>query len=71
MNPNPDLERVFPLSGGSAERVSIRPPRIITATNLVPGFVMGNRAFMRTWAGRRALRDLSAAPAVRNHARSS
>ena len=71
MNPNPDLERVFPLSGGSTERVALHAPRIIATTQAIPGFVMGNRAFMRTWAGRRALQSMSTMPAPMSIVRAS
>ena len=54
MKNTPDLERVFPLSGGSSERPSLRAPRLPLLVKSIPGVVMGNRAFIRTWAARRA-----------------
>jgi hypothetical protein len=61
MNPNPELDRVFPLSAGSAERTTLRPPRLFGTVRVAPGFVMGNNAFIRTWPARRA--PINAAPA--------
>ncbi len=54
MKNNPDLERVFPLSGGSAQRPTLRPPRLATLVKIVPGVVLINRAFVHPWSGRRA-----------------
>lgn len=54
MNPNPELDRVFPLSAGSSERARLRAPRLLSGTKITSSFVMGNRAFMRAWAARRA-----------------
>lgn len=54
MNSTPQLDRVFPLSGGSAERPALRAPRLGTLVRPNVGLVMGNRAFLRTWAARRA-----------------
>jgi hypothetical protein len=53
MNPTPDLDRVFPLSGGSAQPPRLRAPNALPAFGGATSFVMGNRAFMRTWAARR------------------
>lgn len=56
MKTTPELDRVFPLSGGSTERPALRAPRLgsLVRPTTSPGAVMGNRAFMRTWAARRA-----------------
>ena len=54
MKTTPDLERVFPLSGGSELRPSLRPPRLTALVKTAPGVVMFNRVFNRTWTGRRA-----------------
>jgi hypothetical protein len=54
MNPTPDLERVFPLCGGSPEPARLRAPLVLPSITIIPGSVMGNRAFMRRWAARRA-----------------
>lgn len=54
MNPTPELDRVFPLSAGSSERARLRAPRLLSGFKITSGFVMGNRAFMRAWAARRA-----------------
>ena len=59
MNPNPELDRIFPLSSGSAERARLRAPRLFLGTRPLPSIVMGNRAFMRTWAARRIARQLA------------
>lgn len=53
MNPMPDHGRVFPLNGGSAERTALRAPRLFASVATPPVAVMGNRAFMRSWAARR------------------
>lgn len=37
-------------------------PRLLAGLNASPGLVMGNRAFMRAWAARRAARSLPSAP---------
>ena len=54
MNPATELDRVFPLSAGSSERPRLRAPLVLSGLKVSPGIVMGNRAFMRTWAARRA-----------------
>jgi len=54
MNPTPELDRVFPLSAGSSERPRLQAPRVLSGIKVTSGFVMGNRAFMRAWAARRA-----------------
>jgi hypothetical protein len=54
MNITPQLDRVFPLSGGSSERPALRAPRLGSLVRPSSGLVMGNRAFMRAWAARRA-----------------
>ena len=53
MNPTPDLDRVFPLSGGSSERPALRAPRLSSLVKGVPGIVMVHRAYIRTWTVRR------------------
>ena len=63
MNPTSQPDRVFPLSGGSMERPALRAPRLGTLVRPNLGLVMGNRAFMRSWAARRAT---ILAAAVRN-----
>jgi hypothetical protein len=64
MNPTPDLDRVFPLSGGSAEPARLRAPHVLATINVTPALVMGNRAFMRAWAARRLAARASAAAAT-------
>ena len=64
MNPTPELDRVFPLSGGSAEPARLRAPRVLASINVTPSLVMGNRAFMRAWAARRIAARASAASAA-------
>ncbi len=54
MNPTSELDRVFPLSTGSSERARLKAPRLFPGIKATSGFVMGNRAFRRAWAGRRA-----------------
>ena len=54
MNPTPELDRIFPLCGGSSEPPRLRAPRVLPNITVTPGIVLGNRAFMRTWAARRA-----------------
>ncbi len=56
MNLHPDVEHVFPLSGGSFERPTLRPPRIFAHPRQTVGPVMTHRAFVRAWAARRAAR---------------
>jgi hypothetical protein len=56
MNPTSNLEREFPLSGGSTERQRLRAPRLFPGINVTGCGVLGNAAFMRAWAARRALR---------------
>jgi hypothetical protein len=63
MQTTPELDRVFPLSGGSAERARLRPPQLALLINSTPGNVLGHRAFMRAWAARRAA--LAAAASAR------
>jgi hypothetical protein len=55
MNHPTEVDRVFPLSTGSSEPARLKAPRVFPAVSVTPGFVMGNRAFLRTWAGRRLL----------------
>jgi hypothetical protein len=54
MNSNSAFERAFPLPGGTSERPALRTPRLspLAKPSLVP--IMGNRAFVRAWAARRA-----------------
>ena len=69
MNANPD--RIFPLCGGSPERLPLRAPRLLSTFHLSPGFVMGHRAFLRDRAGRKlatAAADANAAAAAPNPA---
>src|SRR5262249_13741535 len=54
MPPFPEVDRPFPLSSGSSERMRLRAPHLLAATDAAPSFVMGNRAFIRMWAARRA-----------------
>jgi hypothetical protein len=54
MNPITQLDRVFPLSGGSAPRPALRPPRLGGIATVTPEAIMANRAFIRAWAFRRA-----------------
>jgi hypothetical protein len=65
MNLIPDRDRVFPLSGGSAPRPALRPPRLAALVKIAPGVAMGHRAFLRAWAGRRA-RSAAAPTACRD-----
>lgn len=53
-----ERDRVFPLCGGAIERPRLRAPRLGAAPLATSGLVMGNRAFMRAWAARRAARTL-------------
>lgn len=55
MNPTtPDLDRVFPLCGGSSERARLRAPRLFLGSHVTPRLVMGHGAFLRALNGRRA-----------------
>ena len=54
MNPTPELERIFPLCGGSSEPPRLRAPRVLPSITVTPGIVLGHRAFLRTWAARRS-----------------
>lgn len=47
-------DRIFPLTLGSSERPHLRAPRLAVPVAPVGPTVMGNRAFMRAWAARRA-----------------
>jgi hypothetical protein len=60
MNPQSSLERVFPLSQGSSERLLIRPPRLASIPKYNGAPVLGHAAFLRAWAARRAERNLVA-----------
>ena len=64
MNPKSSLERVFPLSQGSSERLLIRPPRLVTISKYNGGPVLGHAAFLRAWAARRAERNFAASAAA-------
>lgn len=54
MNTHPESDRVFPLSGGSPERPSLRPPRLTVHPRFGNAPLQGHRAFIRAWAARRA-----------------
>lgn len=54
MNSTPDLERVFPLSGGMAPRPRLRPPRLPAAPAQPHSVPLSNGALLRAWAARRA-----------------
>jgi hypothetical protein len=54
MNLASNPERILPLSSGSTKTVTSRAPRLLSEIRSTPGLVMGNRAFMRAWAARRA-----------------
>jgi hypothetical protein len=62
MNTNVSADRLFSLSASSTPRPALRAPRLLGAMTATPGFVMGNRAFMRAWAARRVARTLALAP---------
>lgn len=62
MQPTPQLDRVFPLCGGSSERARLRAPRLPLLVKPTPGGVLGHRAFMRAWAARRAARSTGNLP---------
>ncbi|MEX2045508.1 MAG: hypothetical protein WD941_09160 [Opitutus sp.] len=61
MNPIPPPEGVFPLSLGTPPRTPIRAPRLVPVIRFTSGCVLGNRAFLRAWAGRRVARAMAAA----------
>lgn len=63
MNPAPDLDHVFPLSGGSAFRPPLRAPALTALIRTTPGVVLGQSAFLRAWSVRRARLDRAAAGA--------
>jgi hypothetical protein len=69
MNPMPELERVFPLSGGSPERMPLRAPCLSSGVAHLPRMVMANRAVLRAWAARRAA--WAAGPALAHTLRSA
>lgn len=54
MKTHPQLDRVFPLSQGSSERLPIRPPRINVRPEMAPVSSFNTSAFLRAWAARRA-----------------
>jgi hypothetical protein len=62
MNATPELDYVFPLSSGSSERTALRAPRLPSLARSSLATVMSNRAFMRTWAARRAAVARAARP---------
>ena len=49
-----ELDRVFPLSGGSSERPALHAPRLAASIPAQPGIVLDHSALMRAWAARRA-----------------
>ncbi len=62
---HPDtLDRIFPLSQGTPDRARLRPPQIFPAAPAAAPAVMGHRAFMRAWAGRRQAILAAARPAA-------
>lgn len=63
MNYPDPMDRVFPLSQGTAERALLRPPRIFLPTNVAAPAVLGHGAFMRAWAARRHALAAAAKPA--------
>jgi hypothetical protein len=63
MNSNSKPECAFPLSGGTMDRPALRAPRLASLVKPTPGVVMGNRAFLRAWAARRAVAASAAASA--------
>jgi hypothetical protein len=65
MNTTPDLDRVFPLSTNSTEYPALHAPDLATLVRPAHSLVMGNRAFLRSWAARRAAARLKAQAAAR------
>jgi hypothetical protein len=59
MNSNSGTDGLFPFSSGSPEHTHLGAPRLLSGVSATPGFVMGNRTFMRAWAARRAARNLA------------
>jgi len=64
MNSSFQTDGLSPLSSGSSERAHLQAPRLFSQIKATPGFVMGNRAFMRAWAARRAAIAVGAARAT-------
>lgn len=56
-----EIDHVFPLSAGSAQRPVLHAPRLTTNLAVTPGFVMGHSAFLRVCAARRMKTAASAA----------
>lgn len=70
MNYPDPMDRVFPLSQGTAERALLRPPRMLLPGNAAPA-VLGHGAFMRAWAARRHALAAAAKPAEAPHVAAS
>ncbi|MBI5688501.1 MAG: hypothetical protein HZC55_00280 [Verrucomicrobia bacterium] len=62
MNPLPTPDRFAPPPAPSVPRPVLRPPAPSALFTVAPGAVMGNRAFLRAWAARRARAATEAAP---------
>jgi len=62
MNSLPQINRALRLAGAPADRWPLQPPQLSCGVKAVPVVTtMGNRAFLRAWAARRAQRS----PAVK------
>ena len=69
MNLNNESERIFPLDAPVTCLEMFRAAGLATALNPAPAsIVMGNRAFIRRWAARRAAKLAETALAVAPHA---
>jgi hypothetical protein len=66
MNSLPELNRVLRLAGIPVDRSALHPPQLEPAMKPVPVVsAMGNRAFLRAWAARRAAyRAAASGPAL-------
>jgi hypothetical protein len=66
MNPHADPDRVFPLDA-PARLEAFRAARLAGAVKPAPtSIVMGNGAFIRSWAGRRMKASLGLTPRGRS-----
>lgn len=64
MNSTNQLEQVFPMAGGAADRVSMRAPRLVIRMMLGPSSLElpGDPTVLRSWASRRAAKIVSSPP---------
>lgn len=63
MNSTNQIERVFPMTGGAADRVLMRPPRDVIRLWLgPPAELPGDPVTLRAWTSRRATKIIFSPP---------